>query len=204
MTAFRRLHRLRSFKDSFESLFELSDSELQIITDEIQRTAGDPDLDNDIPDELSEAYSALIFVRSIAGEEGLEELLDDVRSAYPQQPALDRLAPHFVPAEGEVEARAIREAETETLPILTSARVSVDFRVSTASDDSIKLVPLLISRLDFDEQVGGSEAATFQASAYALSRLRDDIDDALNLLEASAKAIGSKLLYPPTIKRYLS
>lgn len=204
MTSFRRLDRLRTFRDSFGSLLGLNDSELTIVADEIQRTAGDPDAEDDLPDELSDAYSALIVVRSIASEEGVDALLDDVRSLYPEAPSVARLAPYFVPADGESETRAVRQAETETLPIIVGGRVSLDYRVSTAMDDSIKLVPLFIARLNFDEDVRGAEAVTFQASAFALTRLRDDIDEALKLLHSSAEAIGPALLYSPTVKKYLS
>lgn len=203
MTTFRRLHRLPSFRDSFGSLLELDDSELRTVVDAVQRIAIDPDAEDMVPEDLGEAYSALAVVRSIAGNEGFDALVQDVRTAYPDSTeAIDTLAPYFSPMEGEIEARTIREVETETLPIIVGGRVSLDYRVSRSSDDKIKLVPLFVARINFDETVAGADAVTFQASAYALAKFRDNINDALALLDTSVKVIDPALLYSPTVKKY--
>lgn len=203
MTAFKRLHRLRSFSDSFESLLRSSDSELSILIEQIERSAGDPDAADDIPDELNDAYSALIVVRSIAGDEGYAELLADVHAAYSDTERINELAQHFSPTEEERESRAIRDAETETMPIIVAGNISLDFRVSKTTEDEVKFVPLFIVRITFDEKISGSEAVTFQASPYALTRLRGDISAALELLDSSAQTIGSDCLYGVTARKYL-
>lgn len=196
--------RLRSFRDSFESLLRLDDSDLQIVLNEIVRIDGDIDTDEDIPDDLSDAFSALLTLRSIVGEEGKKAVIEDIKTAYPDNPGVARITAHIEPTDSEIESRAIRDSETDTLPIMVGARVSVDFRASTSTGGAIKLVPLFVTRVSFDESSWGSEAVTFQASAYSLTRLRDDINDALKLMESSAKAIGPNLLYTPTVKKYLS
>lgn len=203
MTAFRRLIRLPSFKDSFGSLLQVNESDLHIMLDEINRAGNDPEHLDDVPEELSDPYSALLAVRAMVGEGHYDDVMSDIRAAYPDSEAVERLAHHFVPTQGEIDARAIREAETETLPIVLDMKVSLDYRVSITNKGETRLVPVFIARVTFDEPVGGSDTVTFQVSPFALRRLRQDIGLALDLLNHATKSLDPRLLYEATIKKHL-
>lgn len=203
MTAFRRLNRLPSFKDSFGSLLELDDSELNTVHQAVRLSADDPNAEELVRDDLGPAYSALAVLRQISAKDGPEPLLEDIHAAYSDSgDAIARLAPLLSSSPAERESREIRSVENSTLPVIVDEMISLDYRV-VANGDVIKLVPLFVMRLDFDEPIsGGSDVVTFQANADAIDRMRRRLDEALTLISKSAKVIGKDALHEQTIAKY--
>lgn len=204
MTAFRRLNRLPTFRDSFGSLLGLADSELREVHDAVRATANDPDAAEAVSDDLVPAYTALAVLRQIAADEEVGLLIDDINAGWKDAPAgaVQRLLPFLQPTELDRDRQEIREAEQSTLPIAVDGKVSLDYRVIQSHDDKVKLVPLFLLRLDFDEPIGGSPAVAFQADIEGVTRIRDLLNSALALIPRSVNAIAKDALHEQTIAKY--
>jgi hypothetical protein len=200
MTAFNRLINISSFKSSFQELLDLTDDRRLAVLDALNQFHQDPEADDSPRDEsLLPAYSVLRTIRTVAAKEGLDELLRDIRAATPDDTdeKLAPLLPYLNPSEEENEVAFVRDVEESTLPVLLHIKFDLDYRVGN-HDDAIKLIPLFVGRFGFDEAtIGGSDVAVFQLNAATLKKMRGQIDDALELLQSSAKAIKGEYLPSP-------
>lgn len=172
MTAFRRLNRLQSFRDAFGSLLQLDDAEVSVVLKAVRDSANDTSSEELVPDDLSPAYAALTILRRAAADDGVEAVLNDIKAAYRDSKVdVAKIGPMLAQSEADRERQEIREAETSTLPVVVDGRLTLDFRV-LGHDDGVRLVPVFVARIDFDEPVAGSESVSFQASRDSLERMR--------------------------------
>lgn len=204
MTAFANVNRYESFRRAFADLLSLEDDDRQAVVKAAADSADAPDDDATLPSALEDAYSALVAIRALAADDGVDAVIADINDLYPEaSEAIEKLGPHFVPTVAETERRLVREVETSTLPFVIDGRVTLDYRVTKVkSTGEIKLVPLFIARLALDEPVGGNAAVTFQISAAALANVRSAIDDAFGLLSDSSKTLGEGPLFQQTLRKY--
>ncbi|RGP48486.1 hypothetical protein AWH04_09005 [Rhodococcus erythropolis] len=178
-------------------MLDLNEEDRQVVLDAIEQFNRDGDADDEPSDEgLLPAYSALRTVRSVVAEQGLADVLEDIRASYADDDIEHKLAPllrYLQPTEAESEMAFIRDVENSTVPVLTEGKFELDYRVAER-DGKLKLVPLFIARLGFDESVGGSDTAVFQLTGSTLVKMRKQIDDALSLLERSAALVNEDCL----------
>jgi hypothetical protein len=82
------------------------------------------------------------------------------------------------------EKRQLRAIEHSMLPALEVFGLSLDVRVWEAAEGAeLRLVPVILARLQFDEPVQSGDVVTFQLSPAELDSLQDELDNARRLLE---------------------
>lgn len=191
VTAFRALYQVESFKFAFDELLELDPEERQQVVAVAPERSGSEDLG--LPSRLMPALSAFRMLRGLASEDSAEDVVADITEVCSPEIAakFGTLADVLVPTEAEQETAFVREYEESALPVLVKPRIYIDFRAAPRLDsDEVKLVPVVITRFEFDEMVGGGSALSFQASVAMLRKLRSEIDSAMNLLERSTGLVN--------------
>jgi len=172
-TFFGDLWKLSGFRNSFAALQTLTPEGVSILMQAVEGSGNLDDLAADRSsselDQLRIALPVLRTLRGIRDADGLGALLDDIEAnAGPaSEPAKKAIEAILAETPAEARQRRINYVQRSALPVLTRLSVDVDLRAASSganSDEDFGLVPVLVVRLEFDENVAGSDAIVFQVT----------------------------------------
>jgi hypothetical protein len=175
------LWRVSSFRQAVRTLLDLDEAAVSVLQQRNPVDAGPP------PAELAvdaaawtESAAAIRTLYQLAARIGVSNLVSELAELVGTDPAsnprLAALLTWLEPRQEDVEAEAIDRAQTSMLPVLTSASATIDFRVvDVANEAGLRLVPVLVIRLTFDEHVAGNDAIVFQVGPGEVDQFVDEL-----------------------------
>jgi hypothetical protein len=189
MTSLRPTLRIAGFQSSLKQA--LAPENLLLMAQSLRRDVQRPERITD--EDWVGIRASIRFAYQAASQDGLDAVLADVRDVMKDQLSddeLDRLASLITPTE-EVDRRqeGVRVREG-FLPNLIGASLTLDLRVVEPKGDqgpAVEVVPVVLARLELDEQIGGQEAVVFQLSGLTLDEFMADLtklQDGLRALTA--------------------
>jgi hypothetical protein len=142
-------------------------------------------------EEWRYALSAYRLLWEVASREGADEVIVDLRQALPEATGNGFSALQELLESDEITHQRVRgvRRRDQFLPILTDARFSVDVRLVPDDDESTLLAPVVVVRLEFDEQLFGADGVVFQVPLTQLAVL----EDALVLVRRQLADLGKTI-----------
>ncbi|UYC80978.1 hypothetical protein [Curtobacterium poinsettiae] len=139
--------------------------------------------------------AAVRFAYQAASQDGVDAVIDDVKTVMKDELSdehVDALRAIITPTE-QIDRRqqGVRVREG-FLPNLVGAALTLDLRVVEPTGDQadgVEVVPVVLVRLELDEQVGGQEAIIFQLTGSGL----DDFTEDLVKIRAGLRAVSASV-----------
>jgi hypothetical protein len=178
------LWRISSFRQAVRTLLALDEATLSALRQRSPVDAGPPPSDLAVDAAAwTESAAALRTLYQLAAQMGVTSLVSELAELAGEDqstnPRLTGLLTWLEPRPEDTEAEATDRALASMLPVLTAASATVDFRMAeVANEGGLRLVPILVVRLTFDEHVAGSDAIVFQISPAELDRVMQELESA--------------------------
>lgn len=201
---FRGLWRIAGFRSSFASLNALSEERIEAISKAFKEEEDlgllSATLTGDEGDHVQHSVSVLQTLSRVRDQDGIEDLVADVEALAGDAGIKAAHVIRTVLREDpqQAERRRYEIAQHSGLPVLVSMSVEVDFRVApplSGTSDQPKLVPVLIVRLVFDEEVGGQDAIVFQVDEQRVGDLSSMLEKADGLRSSVLKLLPESLVF---------
>jgi len=154
----------------------------------------------------NQAAAALSTLYDLAGGLGVRAVVTELGELLGRDPQSDpqmkQLLTWLRPSRHDSETQSALRAQVSFLPVVTSASATVDFRTTeVANEGDLKLVPVLIVRLNFDEPVAGSEAIVVQLSPGGLNEVIQTLQGAVKQADDLIAQLPGGLVVRPDLPR---
>jgi hypothetical protein len=202
MSELSELWRIGSFRDAVRALLAYDNGAWSAVLEaysSIHAEQSEPPPEIPISaDEWTRSIAALRTLYTIASSVGPETVIQELTSQLvpiPSEARMLELQDALRPRREVDEAESVERAINSGLPVLTDASITIDFRpVDVSHEGGLRLVPVPIVRLEFDERVGGSDAVVFQASPGTLNQFVRDLESARAEAEKVALQLSSSIV----------
>jgi len=200
------LWRITSFRRAVGALLDLDEATVSELR---QRRAADPgsspppglQVDEAIWKDAVAALGALYDLAAGLGVSSVVTELAELMGLDPQSDSRMKLLLTWLqPTRHDSETQSALRAQASFLPVLTSASATVDFRTTeVANEGDLKLVPVLVVRVNFDEPVSGSEAIVFQVNPAGLNEVIQKLQEALTQADTLTAQLPDGLVVRPAV-----
>jgi len=198
MTSLRSTLKITGFQLSLKQALEPENRQLAAQT--LLRDVGRPERIND--EDWVGLRAAVRFAYQAAAQDGAEAVLEDVKQVMQDQldpEALESLRLIITPSK-EVDRRqqGVRVREG-FLPNLLGASLTLDLRVVEPKGNhgaGVEVVPIVLARLELDEQVGGQEAIIFQLNGTTLDEFTEELLELRQGLRALSGGVTPTISVP--------
>jgi len=177
MTALRPTLRLAGFQSSLKQALEVDNR--TIAAESLKRDVPRPERLSD--DDWVGLQAAIRFAYQAASQDGVEAVIEDVKRVMKDDLTSDDLdALQAIVTQSDVVDRRQQGLRVRDgfLPSLVGASLTLDLRVIEPTDPQeggVEVAPVVLARLEFDEQVAGQEGIVFQMTGATLDEFTEDL-----------------------------